>query len=57
MVVLFIFIILLSITDIVLNLFGLIPYVGGVFETSLETINELIQICLAGIILFLGIKK
>lgn len=45
-------IIVLSVIDIGLNAFSLIPGVGDVLETATETVIELLQITIAGIGLF-----
>ncbi len=55
-ILLFIFIVLLSIADIGLNLLGLIPFVGVIFETISETIFELLTISAAFLITLLKIR-
>lgn len=45
-----ILIVVLSAVDIASNVFALIPFIGGVFETLSESIIEAIQIILALII-------
>ena len=46
LIAIFIGVLLLSVIDIGLNLFGLLPYIGSAFETASETIVEMMQLLL-----------
>ena len=50
-------IIVISIVDILMNVFGAIPILGGLLETLSETILESIQVLLTSIIGIIAIRR